>query len=124
ALHYEMLACYEREDLPGYYEFNAKIHNAINAAAHNPVLASTYHSINARVQSLRYRTNQDAAKWKHAIQEHEQMMQALSERDSAGMRAILLEHLQRKRDLVLELLHAGKLYPGAPAPHGETRRSA
>ncbi|CAM4162182.1 GntR family transcriptional regulator [Bordetella muralis] len=124
ALHYEMLACYEREDLPGYYEFNAKIHNAINAAAHNPVLTSTYHSINARVQSLRYRTNQDAAKWKHAIQEHEQMMQALSERDSAGMRAILLEHLQRKRDLVLELLHAGKLYPGAPAPHGETRRSA
>jgi len=124
ALHYEMLACYERHDLPGYYELNAKIHSAINAAAHNPVLVSTYHSINARVQSLRFRTNQDAVKWQHAIEEHEQMMQALSERDSAAMRTILSAHLQRKRDLVLELLHAGKLYPWVPLVQDETQRSA
>lgn len=124
ALHYEMLACYERHDLSGYYELNAKIHSAINAAAHNPVLVNTYHSINARVQSLRFRTNQDAVKWQHAIEEHEQMMQALSNRDSAAMRTILSEHLQRKRDLVLELLHAGKLYPWVPLPQDEAQRSA
>lgn len=124
ALHYEMLACYERHDLPGYYELNAKIHNAINAAAHNPVLISTYHSINARVQSLRFRTNQDATKWRHAIEEHEQMMHALSNRDAAAMRTILSQHLQRKRDLVLELLHAGKLYPWIPSSQDEAPLSA
>jgi len=124
ALHYEMLACYARHDLSGYYRLNAQIHNAINAAAHNPVLAGTYRSINARVQSLRFRTNQDEAKWKHAVEEHEQMMQALADRDAAAMRKVLIGHLQRKRDLVLELLHAGKLYPGVPAPQDETRRSA
>ena len=40
ALHYEMLACFTRRDLSGYYRLNAQIHSAINAAAANPVLVS------------------------------------------------------------------------------------
>ena len=66
ALHYEMMACFARRDLSGYYRLNARIHTAINEAAANPVLSNTYRSINARVQSLRFRTNQNEAKWKHA----------------------------------------------------------
>src|SRR3954467_1378309 len=42
AMHFEMLAAYTRRDLPAYYRLNAAIHNAINAAAKNPVLASMY----------------------------------------------------------------------------------
>jgi len=111
ALHYEMMACFSRRDLSGYYRINARIHTAINDAAGNPVLASTYRSINARVQSLRFRTNQNEAKWKHAVAEHERMIDALSKRDSAAMREVLVEHLNRKRDTVLELLRAGEIYP-------------
>jgi DNA-binding GntR family transcriptional regulator len=40
AMHFEMLAAYTRRDLPNYYRLNAAIHNAINAAAKNPVLAT------------------------------------------------------------------------------------
>jgi DNA-binding GntR family transcriptional regulator len=111
ALHYEMMACFSRRDLSGYYRINARIHTAINDAAKNPVLASTYRSINARVQSLRFRTNQNEAKWKHAVSEHERMIEALAAHDAAAMRAVLVEHLLRKRDTVLELLRAGEIYP-------------
>ena len=111
ALHYEMLACYTRRDLSGYYRLNALIHGAINDAAKNPVLASTYRSINARVQSLRFRTNQDEATWKSAVKEHEQMLDALEARDPAALRKVLVEHLLRKRDAVIELLRAGQIYP-------------
>jgi DNA-binding GntR family transcriptional regulator len=45
---------------------------AINAAARNPVLTQTYAHLNARVQALRFRTNQDSAKWQRAVLEHEQ----------------------------------------------------
>jgi hypothetical protein len=31
------------------------------------------------------------------------------------MRQVLVEHLNRKRDTVLELLRAGEIYPRAPA---------
>ena len=109
ALHYEMLACFTRRDLSGYYRLNAQIHSAINAAAANPVLVGTYRSINARVQSLRFRTNQNEAKWKHAVKEHERMVDALVAHDAAAMRTVLVDHLLRKRDTVLELMRAGNL---------------
>ena len=111
ALHYEMMACFARRDLSGYYRINARIHAAINDAAKNPVLGATYRSINARVQSLRFRTNQNEVKWAAAVAEHERMIEALGARDPAAMRQVLLEHLNRKRDTVLELLRAGEIYP-------------
>ena len=106
ATHYEMLAAYTRRDLSNYYRLNAQIHRAINAAAKNPVLSATYDRINARLQALRFRSNQDGAKWKSAMHEHEQMMEALAARDAAAMRKVLASHLQNKLDVVLELLHA------------------
>jgi DNA-binding GntR family transcriptional regulator len=113
ALHYEMLACHARGDLSGYYRTNALIHTAINNAAKNPLLSKIYREINARVQSLRFRTNQDGAKWQRAVHEHEAMLQALAARDAGRLRAILIEHLLRKRDAVLELMRSGKLESAA-----------
>lgn len=111
ALQYEMMACFARRDLSGYYRLNAKIHSLINDAAGNPVLAGTYRSINARVQSLRFRTNQNEAKWKRAIQDHEDMVQAMAAHDADAMRAILVRHIRNKGDAVLELMRAGTLAP-------------
>jgi DNA-binding GntR family transcriptional regulator len=106
AMHFEMLAAYTRRDLSNYYRLNAQIHQAINAAAKNPVLAATYDRVNARLQALRFRSNQDGEKWKSAMKEHEQMVDALSRRDSAAMRAVLAAHLKNKLDVVLEQLRA------------------
>ena len=104
AMHFEMLAAYTRRDLSTYYSLNARIHRAINAAAKNPVLSTVYNQVNARLQALRFRSNQDGAKWKRAVKEHEQMILALAARDGAAMRAVLVTHLHNKRDVVLEQL--------------------
>lgn len=104
AMHFEMMAAYTRADLSGYYRLNAQIHRAINAAAKNPVLTATYNQVNARLQALRFRSNQDGAKWKRAMKEHDKMIEALHARDGAAMRTILVTHLNNKRDVVLELL--------------------
>lgn len=109
ALHYEMMAAYTRRDLPTYYRLNAQIHAQINAAARNPVLAQTWRTVNARLQALRFRSNFDEAKWKRAVKEHERMVELLAARDSAGLRALLVEHLMHKRDAVLELMKHGAL---------------
>jgi DNA-binding GntR family transcriptional regulator len=111
ALHYEMLAAYTRRDLPAYYGLNARIHNAINAAARNPVLTHTYNQVNARLQALRFRSNQDGEKWRQAVAEHERMIDALGARDPQAMRKVLLSHLQNKRDVVLEQLRAAAVQP-------------
>ncbi len=115
AMHHEMTASFVRRDLSAYYRLNAAIHTAFNAAARNPVLSATYARINARVQSLRFRTNQNEKKWQLAMLEHEQMVQALDARDAPALRALLITHLQHKRDTVLDLLRAGEIYPAKPA---------
>lgn len=101
ALHYEMLACYARRDLPGYYRRNHAIHALINLAARNPVLTQTYRTINARIQALRFRSNFNREKWEAAVEEHEQMIDALAKRDGARMRALLAQHLAHKCEAVL-----------------------
>ena len=115
AKHFEMLACHARGDLSGYYRLNALIHAGINAAAANPVLAGTYAQVNARVQSLRFRTNQNDAKWQRAMREHTQMVAALDARDGPALRVLLKLHLEHKRDTVLELMRSGELTQGQQA---------
>ncbi len=115
AKHYEMLACHARRDLSGYYRLNALIHAGICEAAANPVLAGTTTKVNARVQAMRFRTNQNEAKWQRAVTEHSQMLQALDARDGTALRGLLKTHLMHKRDTVLELMRAGQLQPGQPS---------
>lgn len=111
ALHNEMVDAYNRRDLPSYYSLNARIHRTISMAANNPVLTSLYETINARLQALRYRTNQDEAKWQRAVAEHGQMVELLAARDGAGLRVLLSQHLLHKRDVVVSQLRAQQEQP-------------
>ncbi|WP_280152572.1 GntR family transcriptional regulator [Piscinibacter sp. XHJ-5] len=109
ALHYEMLAAYTRRDLSTYYRLNAQIHTLINQAARNAVLTRTWRTVNARLQSLRFRSNFDADKWQRAVKEHDRMVELLAARDATGMRALMVQHLHHKREAVLELMRSGRL---------------
>ena len=120
AMHYEMLAAYTRRDLPAYYRLNAAIHGAINAAAKNAVLTSTYKQVNARLQALRFRSNQDEDKWKAAVQEHENMICALEARDPVAMREVLMSHLNNKRDVVIGQLRASSATTPEQATSGRS----
>lgn len=118
AMHFEMLAAYTRRDLSAYYRLNARIHQAINAAAKNPVLCDTYNRVNARLQALRFRSNQHGEKWKDAVEDHEKMIDALTRRDAPALRAVLASHLGSKLEVVLQ-----QLAPPVPArPAGRTAR--
>jgi DNA-binding GntR family transcriptional regulator len=108
AMHFEMLAAYTRRDLSTYYRLNAAIHRAINVAAGNPVLTSTYNQVNARLQALRFRSNQDGEKWQRAVAEHEAMVVALKARDGATLARVLTQHLHHKRDVVIEQMRAAR----------------
>ncbi|MDP3700777.1 MAG: GntR family transcriptional regulator [Hylemonella sp.] len=108
AMHYEMKAAYTRHDLSSYYRLNAAIHRAFNAAAKNPVLTATYTQVNARLQALRFRSNQDGEKWARAMQEHDRMIEALQQRDGAALRAELVAHLGHKRDVVVEQMRTAQ----------------
>ena len=51
AMHYVMLACHAKKDLPGYYKQNSLIHDHINQAARNAALRQVYLTTNRRLQA-------------------------------------------------------------------------
>jgi DNA-binding GntR family transcriptional regulator len=111
ALHFEMLAAHTRRDLPAYYKLNHAIHDRMNAMARNAVLTETYQQINARIQSLRFRSNFNQDKWDLAVEEHGAMLEALERRDGNALRLILQQHLRNKRDAVIAVLRAAQSPP-------------
>jgi DNA-binding GntR family transcriptional regulator len=104
ALHFEMLAAHARQDLSTYYRCNQAIHLAINRAAANTALSETYDAINLRLQALRFRSNFNREKWDHAVLEHQDMIEALTQKDGLRLRGLLEQHLRNKRDTVLAML--------------------
>ena len=109
ALQYEMMASYARRDLSSYYKLNLRIHHLINQAANNPILSRLFSQVNARIEALRFRSNQDGVKWEKAVEEHQEMLDALKARDSGRMRKIMIQHVQNKRDVVVQLLKSETL---------------
>ena len=101
ALHFEMLACHARRDLPAYYRTNQQIHDLINRAARNEVLREIYMTVNSRVKALRFSSNLDRDRWDAAVREHTTMVEALEARDGKRLAAILESHVLSKRDAAM-----------------------
>lgn len=106
ALQYEMMASYARRDLSSYYKLNLRIHQLINHAANNFVLSQLFTQVNARIEALRFRSNQDGVKWEKAVEEHQEMLKALKVHDSERMRKIMIQHVMNKRDVVIALIES------------------
>ena len=133
--HNAMVEHHRQCDLDQYYRRNRQIHEAIVAAAMNPVLSNIYESVTARIRRARYVTPMSASRWEIAIREHEAILNALIRRDGVALAHILRAHLRHKRE---EVLSAGFVEPdGSHAPdagdvslaeiglrHGRTSASA
>lgn len=102
ASHAAMAQHYRDGDLIQYYRCNRAIHEAIIAAAGNPVLAALYMSVTARIRRARYVAPMKPHRWAQAIAEHEAILNALQRRDGVGLAHILRTHLQHKREEVLQ----------------------
>jgi len=102
AAHAAMVQHHRDEDLLQYYRCNRAIHEAIVAAAGNPVLTGLYASVTARIRRARYVTPMTAQRWALAVREHEAILNALQRRDGVSLSHILRTHLRHKRDEVLQ----------------------
>ena len=104
ASHAMMAQHHHDGDLLQYYRCNRAIHEAIVAAAGNPVLSALYESVTARIRRARYVTPMTPPRWTMALQEHEAILNALRRRDGVALSHVLRTHLRHKR---LEVMQAG-----------------
>ncbi len=96
ALHKQMLTHYRRRERLEYFRLNQYIHEKIVEASGNAVLVNVYTQLNGRIRRARYLANLSSARWDQAVEEHEEILQALTERDGKHLSGILKEHLRHK----------------------------
>lgn len=93
ALHHEMLSAYYRKDKLAYFKLNQAIHKGIVAAGGNTVLVDTHAQLNARLYRIRYISNQRNDRWHEAVEQHEQIAEALKARDAGRLATLMREHI-------------------------------
>jgi DNA-binding GntR family transcriptional regulator len=89
------------------HEGDTDFHNRIACASRNPGLAQMlrgelYH----RLRMYRYQSSQQSARPERALQEHEQIVDAIAERDGELAETLMRRHIQRARRAVAEQLHS------------------
>lgn len=95
-LHERMLSHFEKHELAEYFKVNRLIHESIIRIAQNPVLTHMYEGLSGRVQRSRYMANMTRKHWTEAVQDHEQMMEALAAGDGKKLSDIMKAHLEHK----------------------------
>lgn len=106
ALHYQMVAHHARGELAEYFRMNQQIHLRLVECSGNATLAQVYRGLNAHVKRARYMANLSKGRWDKAVDEHEQMLEALLRRDAVRLQTILRDHLAKKLVMVMEALGA------------------
>lgn len=96
-LHYQMALHRTRGQRLDYFKLNQRIHERIVELSGNKVLMETHQRLGGRIRRHRFAANLAPERWDQAIREHEEMLEALTERDGKRLAEILRRHLDNKR---------------------------
>jgi DNA-binding GntR family transcriptional regulator len=103
AIHRRMFTHFLAHRMPEYLDLNRVIHVRIVQAAHNPILESTYHSLSNRMLWACALSSQESGRrWEAAMNEHEQIIQALEQRSGERLATLLESHLYNKYQALAE----------------------
>jgi DNA-binding GntR family transcriptional regulator len=99
ALHDEMLGFYRERKAMEYFRVNQQIHESLLNASGNDVLLEMYNNLSQRVKRVRYSKEMSDDYWRRAVEDHEEMIVALKQRDSKRLGQILRDHLCNKLEV-------------------------
>ncbi|MBU2954072.1 GntR family transcriptional regulator [Marinobacter sp. F3R08] len=92
-LHLKMVEHFHRSELKEYFRANQKIHECIMLASKNDVLMEMYNNLSQRIKQIRYSAQMTDEYWHKAVNDHENMIKALEDRDGERLGNILRSHL-------------------------------
>jgi DNA-binding GntR family transcriptional regulator len=103
-MHERMRDHFTQGELADYFELNQRIHQKIIDCAGNVELTDAYRRISVRIRRARYMANLSKPRWSEAMEEHEQILDALVQRDSERLQSLLGAHLNNKSEAIQEWL--------------------
>lgn len=91
----ELRERYCSKDLLGYFKINQEIHRLIVEGSRNPSLVEMVTQLSNRFARYRFDSNKSPERWLCAVQEHEQILIAVAERNVTLLGALLRSHVAR-----------------------------
>lgn len=105
--HDRMADHFRKQERGPYQRINEQIHLEIMKAARNAPLLSQWQALMVRIKRARFVAQMPMDYWRGAMQDHEDMMEALKARDGEKMSAILRRHVNYNAESVREAFRAG-----------------
>ncbi len=106
-LHRTMLKAYENQERRPYFKANRQIHEHIVEASGNQPLIDTHTSLRRRLRRLLFAGGDRPEALAKAVQEHQEILDALVERDAPRLAAALEIHILKTWDRVAPLVANG-----------------
>jgi len=100
ALHERMERHYRAGERQEYFRLNQQVHNSIVSLAGNSVLETTHAGLMVRIRRARYMAIQSQQRWDESVAEHQAILDALADRDSARAGQLILAHVRRTGEVV------------------------
>lgn len=92
-LHGAMLGRFREGDIDAYFALNSSIHDTIIDGSGNPFIVNTHRRLFAQARRGRYMAIIEPERLRHAVEEHETLMEALRRRDPAAAAVCWRTHL-------------------------------
>mgnify|MGYP000105371139 CR=1 FL=1 len=93
-LQTQMVSHYDKDDRHSYFSVNQEIHRTIVAMAKNETLELLHDQLLNKASRGRYMAIGFDTRWEEAVNEHQQLLDALKQRDGSKAGQILLEHVR------------------------------
>lgn len=105
ALHSDMIAAYRQSERLEYSRLNRAIHFAVFEAARNTSLLSLYQNLELKIRNIRHTMRQHPQDWKQAVEDHEEIIAALSARDKPRLSEVMRKHIMNTAEMVRHSLN-------------------
>jgi DNA-binding GntR family transcriptional regulator len=93
----------DRDEESAVIAANRAFHDALADAAHNLTLQDVQQRLSAQIMSLSSTTLSYPGRWPEAHAEHGLMLDAVRDRDAEGAKSIAEKHMERVRDIRIEM---------------------
>ncbi len=102
-IHAKMLQMYKQRKKTEYFRLNGSLHRLIIEAAGNQVLRDMYANILVHVQRARYFSLELQNHWDRGVKEHEEILDALDQRDGQLASRLLYRHVRATGEKMISL---------------------
>jgi DNA-binding GntR family transcriptional regulator len=115
ALQSQMRLYYEQGNVTEYFDCKQRIHQRMIECAGNRELVQAYRRVAARIRCPRFNSNFPAPHWGEAMDEDEQIFDALTARNSEQLKALISVEISNRSKIVQEWLAAREAQAKSPS---------